>query len=331
MKSKLFFCSLLLIMTALSPLHAQKGNALYFNSNSSRVAIPHHPDLNFAKDFTIEAWIFPLSHPSSINTILEKVDNIWGLYLTQSGLANAWTTSGSNNFADVTSVVNVNNYEWTHIASTYEYKSGITRLFVNGRSQNIFKFPGNSPIATSNDSLIIGGATSASRRFYGYIDEVRLSKIIRYQFDEDPRQTWQIDTNTIGLYHFDEGSGTVGVDASGRNHPAFLTNVSFAALPITGIKDQTVPPDKIVLIQNYPNPFTTSSMIEIVGSEHTKDAITFKVYDLLGREVLNLSNQLAQGKSSVIIVGEMLPKSGTYIYRLQVGDHTLSRTMTFLK
>ncbi len=110
-------------------------------------------------------------------------------------------------------------------------------------------------------------------------------------------------------------------------------------------------PQAVSLSQNYPNPFTTSTTIsfnltsprrvfdptlslskerEAVGQHY----ITLKVFDLLGREVLDLS-ELARSNSSpeggLVIHNSQLPKAGVYIYRLQVGNEMISRKMMLIE
>jgi hypothetical protein len=48
------------------------------------------------------------------------------------------------------------------------------------------------------------------------VDEVRISNIARYASNfTPPNAPFAPDANTVGLYHFDEGSGTVVQDSSG--------------------------------------------------------------------------------------------------------------------
>ncbi|MDW8069805.1 MAG: hypothetical protein RML46_12965, partial [Anaerolineae bacterium] len=52
--------------------------------------------------------------------------------------------------------------------------------------------------------------------FSGWIDEVRLSSIVRYTGNFTPPDApFAPDAHTVGLYSFDEGSGTTVLDRSG--------------------------------------------------------------------------------------------------------------------
>ena len=58
--------------------------------------------------------------------------------------------------------------------------------------------------------------------FAGYIDEVRISRVARYDVERKgftPRKKFKADAKTVALWHFDEPSGTRKFsDASGNSH-----------------------------------------------------------------------------------------------------------------
>jgi uncharacterized lipoprotein YddW (UPF0748 family) len=88
-------------------------------------------------------------------------------------------------------------------------------------------------------------------------------------------------------------------------------------------------PSSYELSQNYPNPFnpTTTIRFAIPQSGH----ITLRVYDLIGREVLELANDnLPAGRHSVVFNGNNL-SSGVYIYMLQANGVRLIKRMTLIK
>lgn len=90
-----------------------------------------------------------------------------------------------------------------------------------------------------------------------------------------------------------------------------------------------VVPDAFALSQNYPNPFNPSTEITFVlpAEQHA----SLVVYDLLGREVATLANEiLGAGSHTVTWKAEGLP-TGTYIYRLTSGSFTQARTMMLAK
>ncbi|MHB1049760.1 MAG: S8/S53 family peptidase [Bacteroidota bacterium] len=89
------------------------------------------------------------------------------------------------------------------------------------------------------------------------------------------------------------------------------------------------PPASYSLSQNFPNPFNpvTTIRFTVPHSAH----VTVKVYDLLGREVATLINEVVgAGLFSRQFNGSQL-SSGVYYYRLQSGSYTAMRKMVFIK
>ncbi len=105
----------------------------------------------------------------------------------------------------------------------------------------------------------------------------------------------------------------------------------------TGVKDiTTAMPEEYSLLQNYPNPFnpSTNFKFSIAHSQFT----TLKVYDVLGREVATLVNEVMQpGEYSVKwnarLTGGQAEgvTSGVYFYRLQSGNYTQTRKLLLLR
>ncbi|TXT22124.1 MAG: Serine/threonine kinase family protein, partial [Planctomycetota bacterium] len=68
----------------------------------------------------------------------------------------------------------------------------------------------------STGSLFLGGG-SGPGSFEGLLDEVRISKVARYDQDFTPAPRFESDPQTLALYHFDEGTGDELKDSSGNN------------------------------------------------------------------------------------------------------------------
>lgn len=100
-------------------------------------------------------------------------------------------------------------------------------------------------------------------------------------------------------------------------------------------------PIEFALHQNFPNPFNPTTMIAFTlpslatngarGREREGSFVNLKVYDVLGREVATLVNEIkSPGLHSVVFDGANLA-SGIYVYRLGAGAVTVSRKMILLK
>ncbi len=83
------------------------------------------------------------------------------------------------------------------------------------------------------------------------------------------------------------------------------------------------------LAQNYPNPFNPSTMIQYTIVN--RQVAIVKVFDLLGREVATLVNEVKQpGTYTVSFDGSSLA-SGVYLYRLQTGTYVETKKLLLLR
>ena len=88
-------------------------------------------------------------------------------------------------------------------------------------------------------------------------------------------------------------------------------------------------PAQFSLAQNYPNPFNpvTKIKFEVPFSQR----VELSVYDILGRKVKELYNDVAQAGTVTIEFKADDLASGMYIYRLKTKDFSESRKMVLLK
>lgn len=125
--------------------------------------------------------------------------------------------------------------EWHHVAATREGDSGAMSLWVDGRldasadrgpagdiSYPDGGVPGDfcdGPCVDSDPFLVFGAekhdAGPRYPAFSGWLDEVRISTVVRYEAEfERPTAPFEPDEDTVGLWHFDEGTGDVVYDSS---------------------------------------------------------------------------------------------------------------------
>jgi hypothetical protein len=88
-------------------------------------------------------------------------------------------------------------------------------------------------------------------------------------------------------------------------------------------------PREFALAQNYPNPFNPTTIIEfrIQNSELT----ILKVFDLLGREIATLINEVKQPGSYTVQWDASGVSSGVYFYRLRAGDFVQTKRMLVVR
>lgn len=92
--------------------------------------------------------------------------------------------------------------------------------------------------------------------------------------------------------------------------------------------------NNLTLYQNYPNPFNPSTSIDYALTQNNH--VTLKIYNMIGQEVRALVNRFSTaGNYSVNWDGKdrfgKTVSSGIYLYRLQVGNQTVTKKMTLLR
>jgi hypothetical protein len=93
-------------------------------------------------------------------------------------------------------------------------------------------------------------------------------------------------------------------------------------------------PNKMSLKQNYPNPFNPTTQIKFDISKTQN--VTLKIFDILGREVRTLINEIkSPGEYSVTWDGKngngVQVSTGVYFYRIESGDFTDIKKMVLVK
>jgi hypothetical protein len=97
----------------------------------------------------------------------------------------------------------------------------------------------------------------------------------------------------------------------------------------SGVDDGLTDASGYALLQNYPNPFNPSTEIEfrVPSTAH----VTLRVYDLLGREVATLRNELLPAGSYINHWNARGMPGGVYFYRLQAGTLSSTRKLVLLR
>jgi hypothetical protein len=88
-------------------------------------------------------------------------------------------------------------------------------------------------------------------------------------------------------------------------------------------------PDSLKLAPNYPNPFNHTTRIEL--SIPDESHVSLRVYDVLGRHVATLVDQVLPARMHPITVNARTWSSGVYFYVLEYQEQRLSRKMLLIK
>jgi len=105
-------------------------------------------------------------------------------------------------------------------------------------------------------------------------------------------------------------------------------NLPLSGTSPTGVFEPAMLPSSM-LVRNYPNPFSASTIISYSGADVVRSIV---VFDMLGREVADLTSQLRwrNGAQQASFDAANLP-DGMYIYEVRLSGMVLTGQMTVLK
>jgi len=204
------------------------------------IAVPDAHELRLAEtDFTVEAWVRRGGIEGAQHTVAYKrgtgFADGWGLYIDIDESINghfAWVQSrGDDPSLDATSTQVAGT--WAHVAYTYAWDGnageGTGSFWVNGLPAGSGILP--SPSATATAPLNIGRDGGFDAHYLnGNIDDVRISSIVRYDGVFDPgAEPILADGDTVALWRFEEGEGTLAADSSGNGHDGTVFEGSWTA------------------------------------------------------------------------------------------------------
>jgi hypothetical protein len=247
--------------------------------------------------------------------------------------------------------------EWYHVALVIDSLNQ-GRLYVNGAEQISFE----TEIRPSHGGRFSIGQewdNEATTQFFkGAIDELRIWN--KAQTKEDIKASMYHpltgkEANLISLWHFDEPNDQfpdiLGIsfperafDATVNSNDEFLsgsqnnelTFIPSGAMQIpSSIEDNTsIEVSNNKLIKNYPNPFSSSTVIEYSNPNKEKAEIT--IFDMAGRTIKTFRGNLMQsehGKISWDGTNENGSSIGAGIYfcRLRAGNYSETIKMILLR
>jgi len=140
--------------------------------------------------------------------------------------------------------------------------------------------------------------------------------------------------HVIGVWYYSVTEKWYLYTEDGTTFPVGLKyNVYVASDPVipTGVDEENNPTtvNNFELQQNYPNPFNPTTQIRFTLAEQSQ--VTLKVYNILGKEIATLVNDVkGAGVHEVSFNGAGLA-SGVYFYTIQTGKFTQTRKMILMK
>ncbi|MDQ3022726.1 MAG: T9SS type A sorting domain-containing protein, partial [Bacteroidota bacterium] len=88
-------------------------------------------------------------------------------------------------------------------------------------------------------------------------------------------------------------------------------------------------PKEYSLKQNYPNPFNPVTNIHY--ELPFDNFVTIKVFDILGKEITTLVNEIKNAGSYIVSFNGSGLSSGIYYYKIEAGNFTEIRKMLLIK
>ena len=183
-------------------------------------------------------------------------------------------------------------------------------------TQKVAKPYGIYAAVGKNGNIFFGGATS------GINSQC-------YQ-SSDHGATWQQIQNNIAT--IDNQSSLRGLYSASDGHLfAATTSGLFRSFQkITAVTGNSLTtPGSFSLSQNYPNPFNPATTINYQIPERSH--VSIKIFDVVGREVATLVNEVKNGGSYSVAFSASALSSGMYIAQLQNGVRNEMKKMILLK
>jgi hypothetical protein len=182
-------------------------------------------------------------------------------------------------------------------------------FLANESTNNYNGWTGATGTAQSNSGSYLEGTLNLQSQF-GYIPNKIYICAARYSTDDAGQLITQAPA----------GNGDGNIDAG----EFFAYNYT-----VQGIDLADLMPSKVELIQNYPNPFNPSTTIEYRVAQQSE--VTLKVYDMLGREVSVLVNEVKSPGYYKVTFDASHLASGIYFYSLRSGNSMTQKKMMLIK
>ena len=261
---------ILLSAKAFPPASPAGGNYLVLDGVDDHAVLDFEtfgrPLPNGTEEFTVEAWIYPTTPPDNGNTLLTIlhqqvhmliVNDEFQPWLNEvANLQNVEPPKGNlilimNAYIDgkfglrLAFPIPLKPNRWHHIA--YQSDGDQTTMIVN---DFVWIRPLGDPLGHDKDpralrplDFVLGGFGKIIQvdgsfwgSFTGYIDEVRISTVPRYDVQKKgfmPDDKFKNDAKTAALWHFDEPSGTREFsDASGNAYHLAGKNGAKTGIPL---------------------------------------------------------------------------------------------------
>ncbi len=176
------------------------GNCL---KTATQITVPHNTNLNLTGDWTIEAWLkFNSFSPNNSMYLLTKPGDFNSYEANYSLELNPWWNnvfhgfyfSGTNSRIGCSTFTPALN-EWYHVAFIRDTKNSEIRMIIQDKNRN--EVSNNSTKYTNSETFINTKDLIIGSGLDGYIDELRISNVVRF-FKTDVNEL--TTSNLINIY-----------------------------------------------------------------------------------------------------------------------------------
>ncbi|MCL5030254.1 MAG: T9SS type A sorting domain-containing protein [Bacteroidetes bacterium] len=221
----------------------QENNySLSFDGVDDYVELPNDLIQTTPGEFTIEAWVKPFYNIDNPNFnwndfFYQGSTGEFSFGINQNNLsvylAVDLNVSGIQQWNGVTSSKSLVAGQWSHIAGTFNSSTKTISIFINGKLSGVRQIPSVELWQTGGNLKtrigLYGDPNNNRTHYKGDADEVRLSNTVRYNGDFNPQIDFQTDSQTIGLWKFNEGSGNTVYDASTKGNHGQIVSATYSS------------------------------------------------------------------------------------------------------
>jgi len=187
------------------------GTALSFDGQNDYVEVPYSTSLDITGEITIEAWVYAKGTGRMLKISCKRDESV-PFYFIGVDHGMLYAGVGDNLTYVVTNkTTELPLNEWHFVAMSYSDTENKIWLYLDGELKE--EVSCNISLVQFLSDLLIGAQYQSGgyyQFFDGIIDEVRISNVARSNFDLT--SPFNIDANTVALWHFDKGSGQIAYD-----------------------------------------------------------------------------------------------------------------------
>ncbi len=205
------------------------------------------------------------------------------------------------------------------IGITKDYNLSL-RPLVLSVLENIYSYSGNINKAIDFNNVIIRDYPETDHAYYAHLN-LSFLYYNKEEYDKAQSVINEFNSKYSLADHYQPIEWLLGIKTDNKNR--LLGDFSLNQK----VNKKTV--EKVILFENYPNPFNPSTKISFTLT--SKENVKLKVFDILGREVaLLIDKELETGKHEIEFDASELP-SGVYFYNLTTPTNSFTKKMLLIK